>query len=160
MSIWIESVAILPQIFVIPKTNVPENKGTHYILVLQSGYRAFYLLNWASRYYFEGYQDHIAWTAGVIQVLLSAVALQRLIATPKTESSAPATYSKVQLYILFLLRFIQLGATTICGYIWCYLVWSHNNHYCAWYPGGCTDYQKQFVKVPWQFILMIVAVRL
>lgn len=152
-------MAIVPQISLISKTNVPENRITHYIVILQSGYRAFYLINWVIRF-FEGYQDPIAWTAGVVQVVLSAVALQRLIATPKPVSSAPAMSGKEHLYMLYLLRFIQLASTTISGYIWCYLVWSHNNHYCAWYPWNCTDDQKQWVKVPWQFIFMIVAVRI
>ena len=160
LSIWIESLAILPQIFVIPKTNIPENKKIHYILILQSGYRAFYLVNWVIRFHFERYSDPIAWAAGVVQVFLSAVALQHLITSRKVAPTVLDPSGKGPLQILFLLRFVQLGATVISGYIWCNLVWSHNNHYCAWYPRTCTDEQKQSVKVPWQFIVMIAAVSL
>ncbi|VDD80964.1 unnamed protein product [Mesocestoides corti] len=68
-SIYLESVAILPQLFLISKTGEAETITSHYLFALGS-YRALYILNWIYRYSFEGYFDYIAVVAGVIQTLL------------------------------------------------------------------------------------------
>lgn len=68
-SIYLESVAILPQLFLISKTGEAETITSHYLFALGS-YRALYILNWIYRYSFEGYFDYIAVVAGVVQTLL------------------------------------------------------------------------------------------
>ncbi|XP_036003927.1 ER lumen protein-retaining receptor 2-like [Fundulus heteroclitus] len=68
-SIYLESVAILPQLFMISKTGEAETITTHYLFCLGL-YRALYLFNWIWRYYFEGFFDMIAIVAGVVQTVL------------------------------------------------------------------------------------------
>lgn len=68
-SIYLESVAILPQLFMISKTGEAETITTHYLFFLGL-YRALYLINWIWRFYFEGFFDMIAIVAGVVQTIL------------------------------------------------------------------------------------------
>jgi hypothetical protein len=48
-SIYLEAVAILPQLFLVAKTGEAENITSHYLFALGS-YRALYLANWVYRY--------------------------------------------------------------------------------------------------------------
>jgi len=68
-SIYLEAVAILPQLFLVSKTGEAETITSHYLFALGS-YRALYLLNWIYRYYMEGFFDLIAIVAGVVQTVL------------------------------------------------------------------------------------------
>jgi len=68
-SIYLESVAILPQLFMITKTGEAESITSHYLFALGS-YRGLYILNWIYRYYFEGVFDLIAIVAGCVQTVL------------------------------------------------------------------------------------------
>ena len=68
-SIYLESVAILPQLFLISKTGEAESITSHYLFALGS-YRGLYILNWIYRYYFEGFFDLIAIIAGCVQTVL------------------------------------------------------------------------------------------
>ncbi|KAI9481370.1 MAG: ER lumen protein retaining receptor [Benjaminiella poitrasii] len=68
-SIWLESVAILPQLFMLQRTGEAETITTHYLFAL-GAYRGLYLLNWIYRYVDEGHTDWIAWIAGFIQTAL------------------------------------------------------------------------------------------
>lgn len=68
-SIYLEAVAILPQLFLVSKTGEAESITSHYLFALGS-YRALYLLNWVYRYYMEGFFDLIAIVAGVVQTVL------------------------------------------------------------------------------------------
>lgn len=68
-SIYLESVAILPQLFMISKTGEAETITTHYLFFLGL-YRALYLFNWIWRFYFEGFFDMIAIVAGIVQTIL------------------------------------------------------------------------------------------
>ncbi|XP_062264350.1 ER lumen protein-retaining receptor 2-like [Platichthys flesus] len=68
-SIYLESVAILPQLFMISKTGEAETITTHYLFCLGM-YRALYLFNWIWRFYFEGFFDMIAIVSGVVQTIL------------------------------------------------------------------------------------------
>ncbi|KAG8230008.1 hypothetical protein J437_LFUL008449 [Ladona fulva] len=68
-SIYLESVAILPQLFLVSKTGEAESITSHYLFALGS-YRALYLLNWIYRYYSEEHYDLIAIVAGVVQTVL------------------------------------------------------------------------------------------
>ncbi|KAF8878043.1 HDEL sequence binding protein [Mucidula mucida] len=65
-SIFIESVAILPQLLMLQRTGEAETITTHYLAAL-GVYRALYIPNWIYRYYSEGVIDPIAVTAGIIQ---------------------------------------------------------------------------------------------
>lgn len=81
-SIYLESVAILPQLFMVSKTGEAENITSHYLFALGyvalsfltchylRSYRALYILNWIYRYYEDGHIDYIAVVAGVVQTVL------------------------------------------------------------------------------------------
>ncbi|KAI7897684.1 ER lumen protein retaining receptor-domain-containing protein [Cokeromyces recurvatus] len=68
-SIWLESVAILPQLFMLQRTGEAETITTHYLFAL-GAYRGLYLINWIYRFVSEGHKDWIAWIAGFIQTAL------------------------------------------------------------------------------------------
>ncbi|XP_043247777.1 ER lumen protein-retaining receptor-like [Colletes gigas] len=68
-SIYLESVAILPQLFLMSKTGKAESITSHYLLALGS-YRALYLIHWVYRYYTEGWYDLIVVVAGSVQTVL------------------------------------------------------------------------------------------
>ncbi|XP_073246158.1 ER lumen protein-retaining receptor 2-like isoform X2 [Porites lutea] len=68
-SIYLESVAILPQLFMISKTGEAETITSHYLFAL-GAYRALYIVNWIYRYYYEGFYDFIAIVAGCVQTAL------------------------------------------------------------------------------------------
>jgi len=68
-SIYLESVAILPQLFMVSKTGEAETITSHYLFALGS-YRALYIFNWIYRYHFEGFYDIIAIVAGIVQTVL------------------------------------------------------------------------------------------
>ncbi|CAG4980013.1 ER lumen protein-retaining receptor [Colias croceus] len=68
-SIYLESVAILPQLFLVSKTGEAESITSHYLFALGS-YRGLYLLNWIYRYIVEDHYELIAIVAGVVQTVL------------------------------------------------------------------------------------------
>jgi ER lumen protein retaining receptor len=70
-SIWLESVAILPQLFMLQRTGEAETITTHYLFALGI-YRLLYIPNWVYRYMTEsGYRnDWIAIIAGILQTVL------------------------------------------------------------------------------------------
>lgn len=68
-SIWLESVAIIPQLYMLQRTGSAENITTHYIFALGI-YRALYIPNWIYRYFFENKFDYIAVLAGVLQTIV------------------------------------------------------------------------------------------
>jgi len=68
-SIYLESVAILPQLFMVSKTGEAESITSHYLFALGS-YRGLYILNWIYRYYSESFYDIIAIVAGCVQTIL------------------------------------------------------------------------------------------
>lgn len=68
-SIYLESVAILPQLFLVSKTGEAESITSHYLFALGS-YRGLYLFNWVYRYYAEDHYDLIAIVAGLVQTVL------------------------------------------------------------------------------------------
>ncbi|KZP10716.1 ER lumen protein retaining receptor [Athelia psychrophila] len=65
-SIYLESVAILPQLFMLQRTGEAETITTHYLAAL-GVYRGLYIPNWIYRYFTEGQIDPIAVTAGIVQ---------------------------------------------------------------------------------------------
>ncbi|KKA28992.1 hypothetical protein TD95_004621 [Thielaviopsis punctulata] len=72
-SIWLESVAILPQLFMLQRTGEAETITTHYLFALGI-YRALYIPNWIWRWMSEDpahyHTDWIALIAGIIQTVL------------------------------------------------------------------------------------------
>lgn len=69
-SIYLESVAIMPQLFLLQKTEHTDVLTWHYVFCMGM-YRAFYLLNWVWRYMTqEGYSDWIVWVSGIVQTVL------------------------------------------------------------------------------------------
>ncbi|KAL7747137.1 endoplasmic reticulum retention protein [Sorochytrium milnesiophthora] len=70
-SIWLESVAILPQLFQLTRTGEAETITTHYLFAL-GAYRGLYILNWIYRYFVEGHWEWIPFVAGMVQTVLYA----------------------------------------------------------------------------------------
>ncbi|GAA5828485.1 hypothetical protein JCM5353_002692 [Sporobolomyces roseus] len=68
-SIYLEAVAILPQLFMLQRTGEAENITTHYLFAL-GAYRALYVPNWVYRYFTEDSVDPIAVCAGLVQTAL------------------------------------------------------------------------------------------
>ncbi|KAJ4408043.1 endoplasmic reticulum retention protein [Gnomoniopsis sp. IMI 355080] len=70
-SIWLEAVAILPQLFMLQRTGEAETITTHYLAALGI-YRALYIPNWIYRYVAEENHkvDWIAIVAGIIQTVM------------------------------------------------------------------------------------------
>ncbi|KAJ0413720.1 ER lumen protein retaining receptor [Aspergillus carlsbadensis] len=68
-SIWLESVAILPQLFMLQRTGEADTITTHYLFALGL-YRALYIPNWVYRYLSEGHFQPVPVIAGIIQTLL------------------------------------------------------------------------------------------
>lgn len=68
-SLWLESVAIIPQLFILQKTGEAENITTHYIFALGL-YRALYIPNWFYRYFAEGRFDYVSVFSGLVQTAI------------------------------------------------------------------------------------------
>lgn len=69
-SIYLEAVAILPQLFQMTRTGEADNITSHYVFAL-GGYRTLYIINWIYRYSTEdGYADYVSWVAGIVQTVL------------------------------------------------------------------------------------------
>lgn len=71
-SVFLEAVAILPQLFLLQKTGEVENITSHYIFCL-GAYRALYICNWVFRYLTERRANQwLAWSCGMVQTALYA----------------------------------------------------------------------------------------
>jgi ER lumen protein retaining receptor len=69
-SIYLEAVAILPQLFMLQKQGGAESLTSHYVMCLGL-YRLFYLFNWIYRYATEdNYLQIIVWVSGIVQTAL------------------------------------------------------------------------------------------
>lgn len=68
-SLWLESVCILPQLFMLQNQGEGDLLTIHYIFALGL-YRALYIPNWIYRYYYEERFDIISVSAGIIQTLV------------------------------------------------------------------------------------------
>lgn len=69
-SLWLESVAILPQLFMLSKTGKAKTLTTHYIFALGL-YRSLYIPNWIWRFVTEkGKFDKLSVFTGLIQTLI------------------------------------------------------------------------------------------
>ncbi|KAH7925299.1 ER lumen protein retaining receptor [Leucogyrophana mollusca] len=65
-SIYLEAVAIFPQLFILQRTGEAETITTHYLAAL-GAYRALYIPNWIYRYFTDDVVDPIAVVAGLVQ---------------------------------------------------------------------------------------------
>ena len=66
-SIYLEAVAILPQLVLLQRTKNVDNLTGNYVFLLGL-YRAFYILNWIYRYATEPhYSAWIVWLSGLVQ---------------------------------------------------------------------------------------------
>mmetsp|Transcript_36565 Transcript_36565/g.91680 ORF Transcript_36565/g.91680 Transcript_36565/m.91680 type:complete len:218 (-) Transcript_36565:23-676(-) len=71
-SIYLEAVAMMPQLFLLQRTGGVDVMTLDYIFCL-GGYRALYLINWIYRVMTEDdYSDWIVWIAGCLQTALYA----------------------------------------------------------------------------------------
>ncbi|EFN53261.1 hypothetical protein CHLNCDRAFT_32290 [Chlorella variabilis] len=71
-SIYLEAVAILPQLVLMQRTQNIDNLTANYVALL-GAYRGFYILNWIYRFATERhYRQWIVWISGVIQTALYA----------------------------------------------------------------------------------------
>jgi|Transcript_8626 ER lumen protein retaining receptor len=69
-SIYLEAVAILPQLVLLQRTKNVDTLTGNYVFLL-GGYRALYLLNWIYRFLTEpGYRQWIVWISGTIQTAI------------------------------------------------------------------------------------------
>ncbi|KAK6464250.1 er lumen protein retaining receptor [Scheffersomyces coipomensis] len=68
-SLWLEAVAILPQLYILQRTGEAENITSHYIFALGL-YRALYIPNWIYRYFAEEHFDYISVLAGLVQTAI------------------------------------------------------------------------------------------
>ncbi|XP_022138865.1 ER lumen protein-retaining receptor-like [Momordica charantia] len=71
-SLYLEAVAILPQLVLLQRTRNIDNLTGQYVFLL-GAYRALYILNWIYRYFTEpDFIRWITWIAGLVQTLLYA----------------------------------------------------------------------------------------
>uniref|UniRef100_A0A0N5A6B1 ER lumen protein-retaining receptor n=1 Tax=Parastrongyloides trichosuri TaxID=131310 RepID=A0A0N5A6B1_PARTI len=68
-SIYLEAIAIMPQLFMLKITGTAETITAHYLFCLGI-YRGLYIINWIYRYYSEDFVDPIAVVAGIVQTVL------------------------------------------------------------------------------------------
>lgn len=86
-SIYLEMLAILPQLSLIYKQGTIDKVMTYYIIMLGS-YRAFYILNWLYRYHTENYWEPIAFCSGCVQTVIYLYFLVRIY--PRLNQQIPS----------------------------------------------------------------------
>lgn len=91
-SLWLESGAILPQLFMLQRTGRAESLTVHYIFAL-GVYRAFYLLNWIYRYWADDWLSLVSVITGLVQTLVYSdffyVYYQQVIVKGKRDLELP-----------------------------------------------------------------------
>ncbi|XP_039058262.1 ER lumen protein-retaining receptor-like [Hibiscus syriacus] len=71
-SLYLEAVAVLPQLVLLQRTRNIDNLTGQYVFLL-GAYRALYVLNWIYRFFTEeNYVHWITWVLGLVQTLLYA----------------------------------------------------------------------------------------
>jgi len=69
-SIYLEAVAILPQLVLLQRTQNIDNLTGNYVFMLGT-YRGLYILNWVYRYWTEpGYRQWLVWLSGIVQTIV------------------------------------------------------------------------------------------
>lgn len=71
ISIYLESLAIVPQLIILQRYREVENLTGNYVFFL-GAYRALYILNWVYRAYTEPFYKHnwVVYACGVVQTCL------------------------------------------------------------------------------------------
>ena len=88
-SIYLEAVAILPQLFMLQKQGGAESLTSHYVMLLGL-YRLFYLFNWIYRYATEdNYMQIIVWVSGIVQTALYLDFFYNYISAKREHIDAP-----------------------------------------------------------------------
>eukprot|EP00246_Nothoceros_aenigmaticus_P004109 TRINITY_DN15471_c0_g1_i2.p1 TRINITY_DN15471_c0_g1~~TRINITY_DN15471_c0_g1_i2.p1 ORF type:complete len:216 (+),score=22.18 TRINITY_DN15471_c0_g1_i2:102-749(+) len=71
-SLYLEAVAILPQLVLLQRTKNVDNLTGNYVFLL-GAYRLLYIMNWIYRAFTEPhYQQWITWVSGIVQTALYA----------------------------------------------------------------------------------------
>lgn len=71
-SLYLEAVAILPQLVLLQRSRNIDNLTGNYVFLL-GAYRALYVVNWIYRYFLEDHRARwIAWISGLVQTALYA----------------------------------------------------------------------------------------
>ncbi|XP_042505204.1 ER lumen protein-retaining receptor-like isoform X3 [Macadamia integrifolia] len=71
-SLYLEAVAILPQLVLLQSSRNIDNLTGNYVFLL-GAYRALYLVNWVYRFFTENHQVRwIPWLSGLVQTALYA----------------------------------------------------------------------------------------
>ncbi|KAG6546827.1 hypothetical protein Mapa_011680 [Marchantia paleacea] len=72
-SLYLEAVAIIPQLVLLQRTKNIDNLTGNYVFFL-GAYRGLYILNWIYRYFTDSHyrRKGITWTSGIVQTLLYA----------------------------------------------------------------------------------------
>ena len=68
-SVWLESICIIPQLFLLQKLRKADAITVHYIFLLGI-YRLLYIPNWIWRYYVEVRFEKISFFAGILQTIV------------------------------------------------------------------------------------------
>ncbi|XP_054010362.1 ER lumen protein-retaining receptor-like [Hylaeus anthracinus] len=68
-SIYLEAVAMLPQLFFVAKAGEKKRTMNYYVFAMAT-YKGFYILNWIYRYYTQDFYDFIAVGAGIVHVFV------------------------------------------------------------------------------------------
>lgn len=68
-SIWLESVAIVPQLVLLQKVREVENLTSHYVAAM-GFYRLFYIFSWIYRYQYDNHVNWVGWLGGLLQTVL------------------------------------------------------------------------------------------
>ncbi|XP_072986353.1 ER lumen protein-retaining receptor-like [Typha latifolia] len=69
-SLYLEAVAILPQLVLLQRSRNIDNLTGNYVFLL-GAYRALYLLNWVFRFFMEKHQRRwIPWVSGLVQTAI------------------------------------------------------------------------------------------
>jgi ER lumen protein retaining receptor len=68
-SLWLESVVILPQLFLLKPSQRIDNLTKDYIFFLGM-YRLFYVLNWIQKAVIKHKTEYVVWVTGIVQTLV------------------------------------------------------------------------------------------
>jgi ER lumen protein retaining receptor len=68
-SLWLESLVILPQLFMLRRTQRTDTLTKDYIFFMGT-YRLFYVLNWVRKWILKSKTDSVVWITGILQTIV------------------------------------------------------------------------------------------
>ncbi|EAT42549.1 AAEL005926-PB [Aedes aegypti] len=89
-SVFLEAVAIVPQLDLLCKIDYVDNYTTAYLIPLGM-YRVLYILNWGYRYHYEGYYDQNSVYSGFLMAVVFALVFVRLYILKRREHRSMIT---------------------------------------------------------------------